>query len=130
MKALFERVNRTRQPPSPRFPPLSQPLSRFRGQFASALQDYERQTGINLVDHPLTKRLQGCRTVEDVMGILREQAQEIEHFHGNNHDDGDGRLMKSLRGAVYVLYELSISSILGDVIDLVRQRIQMGNSCL
>jgi len=104
--------------------------SHFRGQFESALQDYEKQTGTNLVDHPLAKRLQGCHTVEDVVDVLREQAQGIDYFRGNNYDDGNGRLMKSLNGTAYVLHKLSIGTFLDEVTDLVRQRMQMRVSCL
>lgn len=135
MKAFFERFSQACQPPSQSFdiygirdqPRLS---SRFRGQFESALQDYERQTGTNLVDHPLTRRLYGFRNVEDVVGVLREQAQGIDDFCGDNYDADDGGLMKPLRGVVYELYNLSISTVLGEVIDLVRQRMQMRVSCL
>lgn len=105
------------------------PSSLFR-QFELALQDYESQTGTNLVNHPLTKRVQGCPTVEDVMDVLREQAQGIDDFRSDNYGDGDGRLMKSFSGAVYVLNKLSTSTILGEVTDLVRQRIQTSVSCL
>ena len=135
MKALFERLNGSRQP----FPPISQRLSNspsrrgyvsaprqsspFRRQIESALQDYEKQTGFNLVDHPFAKRFQGCQRIFNAMDILREQvAQGI----GDNY----GRLLQSLRNAVYVLHELSTSTVLREVADLVRQRMQMGISCL
>jgi hypothetical protein len=145
MKAfkLFERFNRSHRTPPSR---LSQwidlpsqtggvvvsptikgdqplPSSRFREQFVSALQEYQWLTGIKLADHPLAKRLQGYHTAEDVMGILREQAQGIDFR-------SDGRLMKSLSGAVSVLHKLSSSAVLSEVTDLVRKIIQTGVSCL
>jgi len=148
MKALFERLNRSRQPRAP--PPISEsqwlsnfpsqrghvfdllpairggqlrPPSRFHSQIESALQDYERETGFNLVNHPVAKRLQGCQRIFDAVDILREQAQGIrDHYHG--------RLMKSLNYAVCVLHKLSISTVLREVAGLVRQRMQMGISCL
>jgi len=145
MKALFERFNRSRQS----LPPISEsqrlsnfpsqrghvfdlpairggqlrPPSRFQGQIEAALQDYERQTGFNLVDHPVAKRLQGCQRIFDAVDILREQAQGI----GGNYY---GRLMKSLNNAVCVLHKLSTSTVLREVAALVRQRMQMGVSCL
>lgn len=146
MKAfkLFERFNRSHRTPSSR---LSQwidlpsqtgsvvvsaaikgdqplPSSRFREQFVSALQEYQWLTGIKLVDHPLAKRLQGCHTAEEVMGVLREQAQGIRDFRS------DGRFMKSLSGAVSVLHKLSSSDVFSVVTDLVRKMIQTGVSCL
>ena len=135
MRAAFERSNGSGQPPSPRlsqrtnFPPpcviYVQPRSssRFRGQFESALQDYERRTGTDLVEHPLARRLQSCDTVGSVVDVLLEQAQGIDDFNGDNYEHGDGRLMKSLNGIVYVLHKLSISTVLGEVTDLVRQRL-------
>lgn len=89
------------------------------------MQDYERQTGSNLVDHPLARRLQGCHTAGNVVDVLREQARGIDDFHGDNYEHGDGRPMKSLNGIVYVLHKLSISTVLGEVTGLVRQRLQM-----
>ena len=136
MKGLSERSNQSREFPSPRlsqrtsFSYQLRPSSHFRGQFESALQDYERQTGSNLIDHPLAKRLQACHTVEDIVDVLREQAQGIDDLHGVNYDDGDGRLMKLLNGVVYVLHRVSNSTVLGEVTNLVRQRMQMGVSCL
>lgn len=132
MKALFERFDRSHRSPSPRlsqrtnFPSQPRPLSSFRAQFELALQDYERQTGINLVDHPLAMRLQGCHTTGDVVDILREQAQGNVNFHGDHYNDGDGRLVRSLHRTVYDLYRLFIRTELGEVINLVRQRMQMG----
>lgn len=131
MKALLERLNRPlSQRPNSNTSPSSPAIRgyhdqlrpsrfRFRTQIESALQDYEKQTGFNMVDHPLATRLQGCTSVEDAMGILREQAQGIDDFHGDNYD---GRLMKSLNGAVYVLHKLSTSTVLCEVTGLVRQR--------
>ena len=101
MKALFERFDRSRRPPSPRLsqqsnsPPRPRPSSRFRGQFELALQDYEWQTGINF-EHPLAKRLQGCHTVKDVMDVLREQVKGIEDFYDGNYEHGYSRLLRPL----------------------------------
>jgi hypothetical protein len=153
MKALSNRFNRSLQPPSP---PLSQQTNfasqrghvsvrhglpaikgsqlqlssyRFQRQIESAFQNYQRQTGFNLVDHPLAERLQGCTSVRDAVDILREQARVggIDDFFGGNCD---GRLMKSLIGIVCVLHKLSTSTVLREVTGLVRQRMQIGVSYL
>jgi hypothetical protein len=151
MKAfkLFGRLNRSRQPSSP---PLSQQTNfasqsghvsvnlpaikddtlqpssyRFQRQIELAFQNYQRQTGFNLVDHPLAKRFQGCTSVRDAVDILLEQARVggpgIDDFFGGSCD---GRLMKLLIGIVCVLHKLSTSTVLREVTGLVRQRMQIG----
>jgi hypothetical protein len=46
--------------------------SRFRALFESALQDYQKQTGTLLADHPLAHQLQICESVESVTAVLQE----------------------------------------------------------
>jgi len=96
--------------------------------FESALQDYERQTGIELVKHPLAERLEDCHSVESVVIVLQEQVQIIGDLRGG--DDDGGRIMKSLRGAVLSLHTLSTSTPVGDVFGLVRLQTRVGVSCL
>ncbi|KAF8460885.1 hypothetical protein DFH94DRAFT_360973 [Russula ochroleuca] len=90
----------------------SSPLS-FRTLFNTALQDYESQTGTRLVDHPLSKQLEACDSVDSITATLQEQAQIFRKFRGD-----DGKLMKSLKSSVDVLYTLSISTVLGEGIGL------------
>jgi len=94
----------------------SQP-SRFRALFDSALQDYQRQTCTTLSSHPLAEKLQDCNSVESVTAVLQEQARAFSDFRG-----GDGRIMKSLKTVVSVLYTLSENSALGEAIGLVRRK--------
>jgi hypothetical protein len=66
--------------------------------FESALQDYEKQTGVALTNHPLAKQLRNCgRSVESVTAVLREQAQDFCEFPGKD------KAMKSLQNIVSVL---------------------------
>jgi hypothetical protein len=76
--------------------------SRFRALFAAALQDYQIQTGTALVNHPLAKNIQNCASIESVTALLQEQARAFNEFRGDN-----GRIAKSLKGIVSVLYTLS-----------------------
>jgi hypothetical protein len=92
--------------------------SRFRLLFDAALQDYEKQTGTKLVDHPLAKQLETCDSVEAITTFFQEQAQAFSEFQGS-----DGRIMKSLKSAVSVLLTLSTSTVLGEAIGLVRWKI-------
>ena len=79
--------------------------SRFRSLFEVALQDYQIQTGTALVNHPLAGKLQNCNSVESVTAVLQEQARAFNEFLGEN-----GRITKSLKGIVSVLYTLSSSA--------------------
>jgi len=83
--------------------------------FDAALQSYEKQTGMKLIDHPLTRQLENCHSVNSVMDILQQQARALTEFRGD-----DGKAMKSLKRAVHVLHALSASTILGEGIGLVR----------
>jgi hypothetical protein len=91
--------------------------SRFRAIFDTALRDYQSQTGTTLSSHPLAEELQRCDSVESIVAVLREQARSFSDFRG-----GDGRITKSLKTVVSVLYTLSENSALGEAIGLVRQK--------
>jgi len=83
--------------------------------FDAALQSYEKQTGMKLIDHPLTRQLENCHSVNSIMDVLQQQARALSEFRGDN-----GKAMKSLKRAVDVLHALSTSTILGEGISLVR----------
>jgi hypothetical protein len=85
--------------------------------FESALQDYEKQTGTALANHPLAEQLENCNTVESITALLQEQAQAFSKFRG-----GERRIMRSLKSAVSVLHTLSIGSTLGEATCLVRRK--------
>jgi len=86
--------------------------SRFLSLFDAALQDYEKQTGTKLVDHPLAKEFETCDTVEPITAVFQEQARVLHEFRDN------GKVMKSLNCAVNILYTLSTSTVLGESIGL------------
>jgi hypothetical protein len=90
--------------------------SHFRVFLEAALEDYRKQTGMVLVDHPVYGRLTKCDTVESISAVLQEQAEAFLKFRGKN----DGKVMKSLKCAVHVLHSLSDSTLLGEAIGLVR----------
>jgi len=98
--------------------------SRFQVLFESALQDYERQTGTILTRGPLAEQFESCGSVESVVDVLQEQARAFGEFQG-----GESRMMKSLKCVVSVLHSLSTSTILGEVIGLVRWKVLIGTLC-
>lgn len=70
--------------------------------FAAAVADYKKQTGIELLKHPLSERLLHSNTVEFVTDIIfHEQAQD---FKGDRERD---KVLKPLEEALHVLYRLS-----------------------
>ncbi len=94
--------------------------SRLRVLFETALQDYERQTGIALAKHPLADQLQNCDSVESITAVLREQIQASNEFQGRD------KFLKPLKSAVSILYKLSASADLGQAIGLVLPWALMG----
>jgi len=91
--------------------------SSFQALFGAALQDYEKRTGISLVNHPLAKQLEECDSLDSIIAIIREQAKDFREFRGDN-----GKLMKSVKRSVDVLYILSISTVLGEGVGVVRPK--------
>jgi hypothetical protein len=87
--------------------------SRLQVIFEAALEAYEKQTGMKLIDHPLARQLENCNSVQSITAILEKQARAFSRFRGD-----DGKVMKSLKSAVHVLYGLS-TTILGEGIGLV-----------
>ncbi|KAF8465160.1 hypothetical protein DFH94DRAFT_848720 [Russula ochroleuca] len=87
--------------------------SSFQELFSAALRDFEGQTGTRLVEHPFAKQLETCDSVDSITAILQEQAQIFRKFRGD-----DGKIMKSVKSSVDVLYTLSISTVLGEGIGL------------
>ena len=79
---------------------------RFRVLFESALQDYERQTGIALANHPLAEQLQTCQSAESVTALLQKQ---LLAFGGIREND---KIMGSLTNVVSVLSKISATAAL------------------
>ncbi len=96
--------------------------SRFQVLFDSALQDYERQTGTTLTNHPLAEQLQTCQSVESTTALLQEQAHAFKAFRETD------KIMKSLKNVVSFLSKLSATARLGQHFGLVCLRLPIGCS--
>ena len=103
----------------------------FSAQFQSildaALSEYKKNTGNDLLDSWLAKELQSCKSVQDVLDKIQDQAEAFDKFR-----NGDKRLMKWIRSSVDVLY--TISSTLGAGVGIVRtlrdaQRRVLSSAC-
>ena len=79
--------------------------SSFQDLFDAALKDYQNQTRTSLIDHPFAKQLESCDSVDSINAILQEQAQIFRDFRGD-----DGKLMKSVKYSVNILYTLSTTT--------------------
>ena len=79
--------------------------SSFEDIFNAALKEYQNQTRISLVDHPFAEQFESCDTVDSINAILQEQAQIFRDFRGD-----DGKLMKSVKHSVNILYTLSTTT--------------------
>ncbi|KAH8991189.1 hypothetical protein EDB92DRAFT_682783 [Lactarius akahatsu] len=79
-----------------------------------ALNEYRKNTGKDLLSHPLAIELQRCDSVESdgILAILQRQANTFE----KQCKDGNRGLMKWIRSSVYILY--SFSAIIGDGVGL------------
>ena len=131
-EAAGRTINSFRVPSSPQadYPFLSRisstcdmgdsPSSHFQKLFESALQDYERQTGTKLTEHPLADQLERCKSVESVTAVI-VQGQARRAFGGFRRRS-DGKVTKSLQRAVSVLYPLSTGAVLDTAIRTVCPR--------
>ena len=94
------------------------PSASFLLFYNSALQDYTTHTGTNLVDHPFAKQLEKCESVDSISSLLQENVRKFLEHRGD-----DGKIIKSLKCAVHVLYTLSTSTLLGEGIGLVNPKL-------
>jgi hypothetical protein len=92
---------------------------RFRALFESALQSYEKKTGITLAEHPLAPQVQSFHTVESITAVLEAQVLAFGDLRGSD------RVMTSIKSTLSILARLSSAASLGDAIGLVRRNILM-----
>ena len=90
--------------------------TRFHALFKSALQAYQKTTGITLAEHPLAVQLQSCTSLDSITDILQGQAQALSNFRESD------RIMKSIKTTVSILTSLSAAVSFADTFDIVRQR--------
>ena len=77
-----------------------------------ASADYAKQTGIDLVNHPSSDRLQACHSPDDVLKLLEEKANEF-----NDYREGNRKLIDCLKPVVTVIHALS--GVLGEAVSSV-----------
>ena len=95
--------------------------ARFRALFDNALQDYHKQTGIELSkdsEHPLAVQLQILHSEDDITNLLHNQAKAFDTIREND------RILKAIKAIVSVLTPLSVAASLADDVGLVCQRMR------
>ena len=91
---------------------LADSSSKFQLIISNALKAYEKRTKKDLLAHPLAVQLQACNSPADILAILQQQVQGLDH----SQSSGD-RWTKWLDPTVSVLYTLSET--LGEAVALV-----------
>ncbi len=86
----------------------------FQSLFQSALKEYEIQTEVNLVRHPLAAQLDHCNTVESILEVLQGQGRAFREF-----PRGDNEVVALLKQTVHILHKLSITVVLVESLGLV-----------
>jgi hypothetical protein len=89
----------------------------FQLLFDSALQGYERKTGVNLIKHPLALQLQNCHSVEEITSLLQGQTQAFNDFREND------KIIKSIEIIVSILSPLSAAASLTNAVGVVRRNV-------
>jgi hypothetical protein len=93
--------------------------ARFRVLFDTALQDYRKQTGIELSndsEHSLVVRLQSLHNEDDIANLLKDRANALQNFQEND------RILKTIKVTVSILTPLSKAASLADAVGVVRQK--------
>ena len=84
----------------------------FQPILDAALDNYFKQTGIDLTKHPSAEKLQSCRSSDDVLQILSERESAF-----NDYRDKYRNLIDHLRPVVQVTH--AFSAVLGQAASLV-----------
>jgi hypothetical protein len=75
--------------------------SRFKEVFESALNEYTRQTGVDLTKCEFGEKLEGCNSPEDVLRLFKVKARQFKEYR-----EGNRRLiswMNTITRAVHLL---------------------------
>ena len=91
----------------------------FQARFQSALEAYQKTTGVTLAESPVAVRLQNCDSVESITTLLLYEARAFSDFRGFD------RITKAIQSTTSILSTLSATASLGHAIGIVRQKTLM-----
>ncbi len=74
-------------------------MSNFRRLTHDALNDYAKETGIDLIKNPFYASLQGCNSPDDILELIRDKANAFKEFR-----EGNRKLINWLKPVVQVIH--------------------------
>ena len=83
------------------------PSPNFQSVLNAALDNYVKQTGVDITKHPSAEKLQNCHSPEDVIQLLSEGETAFKDYRDKHRN-----LIDHLRPVVRIVY--AFSAILGD----------------
>jgi len=98
--------------PSTFVPSMATSSTDFQSILDAALDDYHKQTGIDLINHPVAEQLHNCRSPDDVAKLLLERESAFKDYR-----DKYRKLIDCLRPVVNIIH--AFSAILGSTSGLV-----------
>jgi hypothetical protein len=106
---------------SPPVPPRSiiSPRSYLQSSFDLTLNEYSKQTGINLIAHPFVASIDDIDSFHTSMAVL---PQRIRMENDSQTGDAIARLMNHLKSIIYIVSLLSPPEALSENVDLVCHR--------
>jgi hypothetical protein len=72
--------------------------SRFR-LILDSLEEYTKETGIDLTENPFSTSLQSCNSPDEVLQLIRDKAEAFKEFR-----EGNRRLINWLKPVVQVVH--------------------------
>ena len=100
------------------FPPFTlmslptAPSANFQAIFDAALDNYARQTGVNIAEHPSVDKLQNCRSPEDIVRLLTEKETVLK-----GHREKYRNLINHIRPVIRTVH--AFSSVLDTAAEIV-----------
>lgn len=91
------------------------PSSNFNLILDTALKEYKKKTGAQLLEHPLAAQIKQCDSIGAISSIIQGQSREFRQFK-----DGDQRLMKWINPMVDVLFKFSSTITASGIASIVR----------
>ncbi|KAH9957516.1 hypothetical protein BC827DRAFT_654119 [Russula dissimulans] len=84
------------------------PSPELNSLFQAALDEFEKKSGINLIQHQVFTKLMTCQSVVSVVDVLHEQTTAFQSSRGDDY----GKLMKWIKRIVDILHTLSTNNVL------------------
>jgi fungal STAND N-terminal Goodbye domain len=89
----------------------------------AALDEYTKQTGINLAQNPFSHKIHPSDSPDDILALFQEREKEFKEYR-----DGNRNLISCLKPVVQILHALA--GVLGQVISLMNLTSFISPTCL